>query len=166
MTGPGTGDLAARVQALLLDRGQTLAVAESLTGGLIGAALTAVPGASAVFQGGVIAYATKSKADVLGVSAALLAEHGAVHPDVAAAMARGARRVLSATFGLAVTGVAGPEPQDGRPVGTVFLACTGPDQRSRVLRLHLEGDRETIRERTVEQALTLLLDRLDDTSGK
>ncbi|TDQ52115.1 CinA family protein [Actinorugispora endophytica] len=165
MTGPAAAELASRAHTLLRGRGETLAVAESLTGGLIGATLTGVPGISAVFRGGVIAYATRAKADVLGVPAALLAEHGAVHPDVAVAMARGARGLLKATFGLAVTGVAGPEPQDGRPVGTVYTALAGPDQRHRVLELRLEGDRAAIRERTVESALSLLLDGVSETTA-
>jgi PncC family amidohydrolase len=99
-----------------------VAVAESLTGGLLGAALTEMPGSSGTFAGGVIAYATELKQRLLGVPADLLAAYGAVHPDVARAMAEGACRVLGSPYGLAVTGVAGPDPQDGRPVGTVYAA--------------------------------------------
>ncbi|HEV2346519.1 MAG TPA: CinA family protein [Actinocrinis sp.] len=105
----------------------TIAVAESLTGGQLAAAITAVPGASAVFRGSVTAYATDLKASVLGVDAALLAEVGAVHAEVARQMAEGVRRVCRADVGVATTGVAGPAPQDGRPVGTVFVAVAGPD---------------------------------------
>ncbi|KUP98468.1 CinA family protein [Thermobifida cellulosilytica] len=155
-------DTAARVHALLARRGHTLAVAESLTGGMIGAALTAVPGASATFRGGAVTYATDTKAALLGVPAALLADHGAVHPDVAAAMARGARRLFAATFGLAVTGVAGPDPQDGQPVGTVYAAAALPDDRCHLRKLQLHGGRAAIREQTVAAALELLHDTLLD----
>ncbi|MEY9213377.1 CinA family protein [Thermobifida halotolerans] len=156
--------LAARLQTLLAHHGHTLAVAESLTGGMIGATLTAVPGASAVFRGGAVVYATDTKTSLLGVSATLLAEHGAVHPDVAEAMARGARRVFTATFGLAVTGVAGPDPQDGQPVGTVYAATALPDNRCNLRKLQLHGDRAAIRDQTVTAALTLLLDDVSQTT--
>ena len=113
---------------LLVARGQTLAVAESLTGGLLAAALTDIPGSSAAFRGGVVSYATDLKAALLGVPSDLLDRHGAVHPAVAAAMAQGACRRLAATVGAATTGVAGPDPADGQPVGTVFIAVSmGPD---------------------------------------
>ncbi|WP_369207869.1 CinA family protein [Streptomyces sp. PU-14G] len=114
------------VLALLTERGQTLAVAESLTGGLVAAELTAVPGASRAFLGSVTAYAAELKRDVLGVDGALLEERGAVHPEVARQMAQGVRRVLGTDWGVATTGVAGPQPQDGQPVGTVYVAVAGP----------------------------------------
>ena len=104
------GDLAARIVSALGERGQTLATAESLTGGMLGAAITAIPGASVVYRGGIVAYATELKTVLLGVPAGLLARHGPVHPDVAAAMAAGVRDRLGATWGLATTGVAGPDP--------------------------------------------------------
>ncbi|TQN31019.1 competence/damage-inducible protein cinA [Haloactinospora alba] len=134
----------------------TVATAESLTGGMVGAAITGVPGASAVYLGGVVAYATDAKLALLGVSERVLRDHGAVHPDVARQMARGARDGMSATFGLAVTGVAGPEPQDGQPVGTVFAAVAGPAGDVQLAELHLRGERSEIREATVDQALRLL----------
>ncbi|MDT0423902.1 CinA family protein [Streptomyces evansiae] len=114
------------VVALAREAGWTVAVAESLTGGLVAAELTAAPGASAAFRGSVTAYATELKHRLLGVDAALLAGEGAVHPEVAAQMATGARDALGADWGAATTGVAGPEPQDGRPVGTVYVAVAGP----------------------------------------
>ncbi|WP_435191633.1 nicotinamide-nucleotide amidohydrolase family protein [Streptomyces sp. bgisy126] len=117
---------AAGVLALLAERGQTLAVAESLTGGLLAAELTGVPGASASFRGSVTAYATALKHELLGVDAVLLAERGAVDPEVASQMAAGVRARLGADWGIATTGVAGPEPQDGQPVGTVYVAVAGP----------------------------------------
>jgi nicotinamide-nucleotide amidase len=150
------------VHGLLAERGATVAVAESLTGGLLGAELTEMPGSSATFAGGVTAYATTLKQTLLGVPAELLAEHGAVHPDVAAAMAEGVRERLGATYGLAVTGVAGPEPQDGQPVGTVHIAVAGfgddPVVRSLRLPAPADGDgaRAPIRRMSVVNALDLL----------
>ena len=148
-------ETAAKIVGVLTDRGQTVAVAESLTGGLLGAAITAIPGASVVFRGGIIAYATELKAALLGVPTDLLAAHGAVHPDVAAAMAAGARDRLGATFGVATTGVAGPDPADGKPPGTVHIAVSaGPQPITRALAL--DGSRDEVRRDTVEQALRLL----------
>ncbi|WP_159940060.1 MULTISPECIES: CinA family protein [unclassified Nocardiopsis] len=140
----------------LLDRGATCATAESLTGGLIGAHITAIPGSSGSYRGGVVTYATDTKAALLGVPEDLLAEHGAVHPDVAAHMALGVRRLLRADFGVAVTGVAGPEPQDGQPVGTVYVAVATSPEDTRVRPFRFTGDRAGIRYRTVEGALVLL----------
>ena len=144
------------VHRCLVERGATCATAESLTGGLIGAHLTAVPGASLSYRGGVVSYATDTKAEVLGVPRDLLAEHGAVHPEVAEHMALGVRRVMGADFGVAVTGVAGPDPQDGRPVGTVYVAVATPQEQTRIHRFRFTGDRAGIRYRTVEGALSLL----------
>ncbi len=150
-----SGELAAKIVGTLTERGQTVAVAESLTGGLLGAAITAVPGASVVFRGGIIAYATELKAALLGVPADLLAARGAVDPDVAAAMAAGARNRLGATFGVATTGVAGPDPADGKLPGTVHIAVSsGPESVTQDLAL--AGARDEIRRDTVEQALRLL----------
>ena len=114
------------VVAALRDRSQTLATAESLTGGLVGATLTAVPGASAVYRGGLIVYATELKAELARVSPQTLAADGPVAASTAAQLARGAADVCGADWGLATTGVAGPEPQDGHPVGQVFVAVAGP----------------------------------------
>ncbi|WP_028647155.1 CinA family protein [Nocardiopsis sp. CNT312] len=147
---------AAAVHRALLERGATCATAESLTGGLIGAHLTSVPGASNTYRGGVVTYATDTKAALLGVPAALLAASGAVHPDVAARMAVGVRALLNADYGVAVTGVAGPDPQDGRPVGTVFAAVSTPGETDAVREFRFTGDRAGIRYLTVEGALELL----------
>ncbi|EPD65762.1 MULTISPECIES: CinA family protein [Streptomyces] len=158
---------AADVVRLLTVRGETLAVAESLTGGLVAADITAVPGASKAFRGSVTAYATELKHELLGVDAALLAQRGAVDPQVAAQMAAGVRKALGADWGLATTGVAGPEPQDGRPVGTVFVAVDGPftgDPDSagggKVEALRLNGDRAEIRMESVRSVLALLWQEL------
>lgn len=136
-----------------------MAVAESLTGGLVAAALTDIPGASVVVRGGVLAYATDVKAHVLGVNEVLLAQVGAVDADVAEQMASGVRSLMGATYGLATTGVAGPDRVDGKPVGTVYVAVVGPDS-SRVKALSLSGDRGDIRAGSVLAALTLLAEEL------
>ncbi|MGS2590795.1 CinA family protein [Streptomyces hebeiensis] len=151
---------AARVLAALRARGATLAVAESLTGGLVAAELTAVPGASRAFRGSVTAYATDLKREILGVDGALLDERGAVDAEVARQMAAGVRRALGATWGVATTGVAGPEPQDGRPVGTVYVAVAGPEGREKVNALRLNGGRTDIRKESVRSVLALLLGEL------
>jgi len=145
----------------LVARGETLAVAESLTGGLLAATIVNVAGASAAFQGGLIVYATPLKATLAGVDADLLAARGPVDPDVAEQLAVGARTRCAATWGLATTGVAGPTPQDGIAVGTVFIAVAGPGI-SRVEKLLLQGDRSEIREQSVAEALALLETQLRD----
>lgn len=149
----------------LVRAGATVAVAESLTGGLLAAELVAVPGASRAFRGSVTAYATDLKASVLGVDAALLAARGAVDQDVAAQMAEGVRRLLGADYGVATTGVAGPHPQDGQPVGTVYLAVAGPGGLFGTA-LRLSQGRATIRRRTVDAALDLLSDALDSNRSR
>jgi nicotinamide-nucleotide amidase len=146
---------ASALVGLLVQRGLTVASAESLTGGLVCAALTDVPGASAVVRGSVVAYATDVKAGLLGVDAALLAAGGAVQAEVARQMAVGVCRVLAADVGVATTGVAGPDPQDGRPVGQVFLAAAWGDA-VQVRGLQLDGDRWAIRRACVESALDLV----------
>ena len=145
----------APLHADLRELGATVAVAESLTGGLLTAALTDTPGASATVRGGLVVYATPLKATLAGVPAQLLAERGAVDPDVAVALARGVRSRLDATYGLGVTGVAGPDPQDGKPVGTVFVALAGPDDEV-VAQRALAGDRAAIRAGAVAVALDVL----------
>ena len=139
--------------------GHTVAVAESLTGGLVASALTDIPGASVVVRGGVLAYSTDLKAQVLGVDEGLLARVGAVDADVAEQMARGVRSLMGSTYGLATTGVAGPDKVDGKPVGTVYVAVVGPDS-SRVKALSLSGDRGDIRAHSVLAVLTLLAEEL------
>jgi len=151
--------VAADLIARLSVTGHTVAVAESLTGGLVAAALTDVAGASAVVRGGVLAYATDLKASVLGVDAVLLARAGAVDADVAEQMASGVRSLMRATYGLATTGVAGPDQADGRPVGTVFVAVVGPGT-SRVKALSLAGNRADVRARSVLAVLELLAEEL------
>lgn len=159
-----TQPLAQRIVAELVRRGERLAVAESLTGGLLASALVDVPGASAVFSGGVVAYATELKASLLGVDAALLAARGPIDPEVARQMASGARIRLAvggrpAEFGLATTGAAGPDPQDGHAPGTVWVGFADAEG-SEAVRLALAGDRSAIRAGAVAGALSLLATRL------
>ena len=147
---------AREVVEALAARGLTVATAESLTGGLIVGALTAVPGASAVVRGGVVAYATDVKVSTLGVDAALVARVGAVDPDVAAQMAVGVASLLGADLAVACTGVAGPDPQDGHAPGEVYVAVWSKGE-SVVERLDLAGTRDQVRAATVDRALALLL---------
>lgn len=160
MTESGRTDASAALEHLHR-RGWTLGVAESLTGGMLAAALISVPGASATVVGAIVAYATPLKHSLLGVDAALLAEHGAVHPEVARQMAEGVRHAVvvdgrDADVGIATTGIAGPDSPDGQPVGTVYVGVSAPGGSS-VLTLQLEGDRDAIRAETVRQALSVLL---------
>jgi nicotinamide-nucleotide amidase len=157
-------DLSAEAQevlAALKARGATVAVAESLTGGLLTAALTTPAGASVAVRGGLVVYATDLKAALAGVPAPLLDAQGPVSPDVAAALAAGARDRLGATYGLSLTGVAGPDPQGDTPVGTVFAGIAGPGG-GEVRHLMLTGDRAEIRAASVRAALALLGERLSD----
>jgi nicotinamide-nucleotide amidase len=153
----GTDDdtLDAVVIGLLRSRGETVAVAESLTGGLLGGLLTAGRGASDGFAGGVIAYSNDAKAALLGVGDDLLAAEGAVSAAVAAAMAAGVRARLRTTYGVALTGVAGPDGQDGQPVGTVFAGLATPDGVD-TTQLRLPGDRARIRQYAAVAAVNLL----------
>ncbi len=158
---------AADLLAALRARGLSVGTAESLTGGLVVAALTDVPGASASVVGSVVAYATRVKRDVLGVDGGLLDVRGAVDPDVARQLAEGVCRVLGCEVGLATTGVAGPDAQDGQPVGTVFVAVAvaGAPQEpttTRVEALRLSGSRAEIRGATVERVLDLALATVRD----
>jgi nicotinamide-nucleotide amidase len=142
-------------------------VAESLTGGLVVAELVSVPGASRVVNGGVVAYNTALKHSLLFVPAALLAERGAVDPDVAVAMAEGVRRACAvdgvpASIGLSTTGVAGPDPQDGKPVGTVYVGVS-TDAGTRVFALTLGGSRNALRRRVVSESLVQLKKVLTET---
>lgn len=150
---------AADVVRALSERGETVATAESLTAGLVTAELTSVPGSSAVVRGGLVVYATDLKHALAGVDAALLAEHGAVHPEVARQLAEGARERCGATWGLGLTGVAGPDPQDGVGPGTVHIGLSGPSG-TLVRTLTLGGGRDEVRKSSTTAALNLLLDHL------
>lgn len=158
--------VSARLIQLARSRGRTLAVAESLTGGAVAAALVAQPGASAVLTAGIVAYTNEMKTALLGVDATLLAERGSVDADVAVAMADGVRRATGADLGLATTGVAGPEPHDGKAVGTVYLAVCGPgDAVPTVEELALTGHRDEIRQQSTHDVLALALAGLERVDG-
>ena len=159
VAGPAARELATEIIRLLTQAGQTVAAAESLTGGLVAAALTDVPGSSLAFRGGVVSYATDLKAQLLGVDAGMLAAHGPVYAPVAVAMAEGVRARLGATIGVATTGVAGPGAQDGQPAGTVHVAVSLAGDTV-VRTMGLPGDRDEVRKLTVERVLGLLLGRI------
>ena len=153
---------ATAVLTVLRRRSETLATAESLTGGLVGTRLTSVPGASASYVGGVITYATRLKSTLTGVDPTTLAEHGPVDARTAAEMAIGVCRTCQADWGLATTGVAGPDPQDGHPAGEVYIAIAHPGGGFvRVEALRLSGDRQAIRDAAATEALALLLSGLE-----
>jgi len=162
--GGGVNAAGAAAVVALRAAGQTVATAESLTGGLVCSALVDMPGASAVVRGGVVAYATELKHALLGVDAGLLEARGPVDPDVAQAMAEGIRSRLAATWGLATTGVAGPNAQDGAPPGRVFVAVAGPDG-VRVRRLDVPGGRADVRHAARDAVLALFLERLGVSAG-
>ncbi|EEP78464.1 conserved hypothetical protein [Uncinocarpus reesii 1704] len=158
--------IAREVVQLLKQSGETLAVSESLTGGGVMATLTSVEGCSAVFRGGVVSYATPVKQHLLKVDGDLIAEHGVIHADVAAQMAAGARTVTThqdmapTSWGIGTTGVAGPDPQDGKPVGMVFIGVASPSGSKGFGPFHFPGSRERVREATVGEALSLLRQEL------
>jgi nicotinamide-nucleotide amidase len=147
--------VAAEALALLRAGGDTLATAESLTGGRLAAAVTAVPGASTSYLGGFVTYATELKQTLLGVPAELVEQYGVVSGECARAMAEGCRAVTGATYAVATTGVAGPDLQEGKPVGTVYVGVAGPDGVTAVS-MELVGDRHQIQDRACREALAAL----------
>lgn len=152
--------LAREVLAHLRTAGKTLAVAESCTGGLIAAALTEVPGASKAFAGGAVTYVNELKCELLGVPECLIAQHGVVSAEVAAAMAAGAADRFGTDYGLASTGFAGPDGGTASdPVGTVYLGYHSPCGLW-ACRIHVDGDRATVREHAVRHALNWMRRKL------
>ena len=168
MTDPAGPDETRTLIEELRARRLTVAVAESLTGGLVVAELIRIPGASDVVRGGVVAYATDLKSTLLGVDARILATRGPVDPEVAMQMASGVRdrlgREQPADWGLSTTGVAGPGAQDGHEAGTVFVGLASPEATSSHT-LQLRGDRDAVRQQTVAAAIRLMLDALLSTSS-
>lgn len=150
---------------VLARRGLTLATAESLTAGMLASRIASVPGASAVLRGGLVVYATELKHDLAGVPRSVLDRHGAVSRETAEALADGARSRCGADIGVGLTGVAGPDRQEGHPAGTVFVGLSGPGGRCEVLALHLSGDRAAIREGACEAAVDRLLETVGNESG-
>jgi PncC family amidohydrolase len=169
-------DIAADVIHLLNHAGQTVGVAESMTAGMVMSALSSVPGASDAFRGGIVTYATPLKQTLLGVDAGLIEREGVVHPDVAEQMAQGARRATNpaaadgtappTTWGIGTTGVAGPDPQDGKPVGTVYIGIASPDGAKAWGPFMFSGPCERIREATVMETLAKLREALVAAAGQ
>ncbi len=161
MSGNPLDDLATRLQAAALAAGRTVALAESCTGGMVAAALTALPGSSGYFVGGVVSYADEAKRDLLGVDPAILDAHGAVSAQVAMAMAVGVRALFSADLAASVTGVAGPDGgSDAKPVGLTYVGVAdgaGVDVR----RVVWPGDRAANRHDSVILVLETLLERIE-----
>jgi nicotinamide-nucleotide amidase len=146
---------AGQALALLADASATLATVESLTGGRLAAVVTAVPGASASYLGGFVTYATALKESLVGVPHELVERYGVVSAECAQAMATGCREATGATYALATTGVAGPDRQEWKPVGTVFVGIAGPEGVS-ALAMELVGDRHQIQDRACREALSAL----------
>ena len=146
--------------------GETLATAESCTGGGIGAALTAIPGSSSVYKGGVICYSNWVKSNVLGVPQALRDCHGPVSALVAEAMVIGVRKLLKADAAVSVTGLAGPGGDEyGNPVGTVYVGCSVGDM-TKVMKFTFEGDREIVRSAAQKAAMQMLLSMKKESPSK
>lgn len=156
---------AAAAVAALRGRGWTVATAESLTAGLLAATIAEVPGASTVLRGGLIVYATELKHDLAGVPAEILARHGAVSAETARALAVGAARRCGADVGVGLTGVAGPDRQEGQPVGTVHVGVSTPGREAWSVRMTLAGDRGAIRRAACDAALDLLVGMVDEEPG-
>ncbi|WNB90022.1 CinA family protein [Glutamicibacter protophormiae] len=160
----GSGHDAAALVALATRLGVTVGTAESLTGGAVASEIVTVAGASSCFEGAVVSYSHAAKERVLGVSHELLERVGAVDAAVAEAMARGARTALGVDWSVSTTGVAGPEPHDGHPVGTVFVGVSGPTGDFSQ-RLTLTGDRAGIRAATVARAIDILTTQIAFTAN-
>ena len=156
-----TASAAKRLGAALSAAGKTLAVAESCTGGLLGGAITSIPGSSLYFSGGVVAYGNSAKMSLLGVPSGLIAAHGAVSREVGVAMAEGALSLFRADLAIAVTGVAGPGGGSrGKPVGTVWVAIVARGGVRYAHRFRFPGDREAVRRETVKASLGAAIDAL------
>jgi PncC family amidohydrolase len=149
-------ELTAQLHAELTERDATIATAESLTGGSLGDLLSAAPGASEAYVGGVVSYATSVKQRLLGVGNDIVERHGVVSAECAEQMARGVRELLGVDYAVSTTGVAGPTTQEGKPVGLVFIGVAGPDGVWSE-ELHLDGERPQIRDRTCLEAVRAAL---------
>jgi nicotinamide-nucleotide amidase len=157
-------DLGTRVHLLLRAEGSTVSTAESLTGGRLAVRFTDVPGVSETYLGGAVTYATALKQSLLGVDPSIVEEHGVISAACAEAMASGVRALTGATYGLATTGVAGPDPQEGHPAGTVYVGLAGPGFVTSA-RLDLAGGRTEIQEATCEAVLAALEVRLREQTA-
>lgn len=157
----GESELVRRMTAA----GLTVATAESLTAGMLASRIADVPGASAVLRGGLVVYATELKHVLAGVPLDVLERHGAVSAETARALAEGARSRCGADVGIGLTGVAGPDPQEGHPAGTVFVGLAGPGDHAEVAALALSGGRAEIRAATCDAAVDRVLRALGNESG-
>lgn len=157
--------MAARLQAELLGRGLTVGTAESLTGGAVADVVSSTAGASATYAGGVVSYATSVKQQLLGVSQATVDRHGVVSARCAAEMATGLRKLLGVDLAVSTTGVAGPDVQEGKPVGLVYVGVAGP-AGVETYELHLDGDRAAIRAEATRRAVEALLETVLRGSGE
>jgi nicotinamide-nucleotide amidase len=149
------------VARICLEKGWRIAVAESCTGGLLGGRITSVPGSSAYFVGGVLAYSNSLKISLLRVEPEVIERHGAVSGEVARAMAEGVVTLTDADAGISITGVAGPEGSDQKPPGTVYVAVRTPGGTA-VRRFHFDGDREAVREAAVRGALAVFTEQEEE----
>lgn len=162
--GPDPGVMAAALQAELFERSAMVATAESLTGGELGVLLSAAPGASDTYLGGVISYATDVKYRVLDVAQGTVEKHGVVSAECAAEMAAGVRSLLGADYGMSTTGVAGPTEQEGKPVGLVYIGVAGPGGVT-TKELHLDGDRAQIRRLSTMEAMSAAMAMIVGVEG-
>lgn len=161
---PSAEVVVAALHAALVSRSATIASAESLTGGALGGLLSSAPGASDSYLGGVVSYATALKKQLLGVTDRTVAEDGVVSARCAAQMATGVRSLVGADYAVSTTGVAGPDGQEGKPVGLVFVGVAGPQGVS-TRELHLSGDRSEIRKRTCREAVVTVLEMIRGEGG-
>lgn len=150
-------DTGAQLHAELVQRELTIACAESMTGGAVADALSAAPGASATFLGGVVSYATEVKEEILGVAKETVDRHGVVSAECAEEMATGVRRLMGSDWAVSTTGVAGPDTQEGKPVGLVYVGVAGPSGVT-AHELHLDGERAEIRAAATEAAVRRVLE--------
>jgi PncC family amidohydrolase len=157
--------VAAALHAALVVRAATVASAESVTGGAVGALLSAAPGASDTYLGGVVSYATEVKRKLLDVSQSTVEEDGVISARCAEEMAVGVRALLEADYGVSTTGVAGPTKQEGKPVGLVYLGVAGPDG-VRTKELRLDGERAEIRRQAVLEAVQAVLELVTGVEGR
>ncbi|MBQ8588584.1 MAG: nicotinamide-nucleotide amidohydrolase family protein [Clostridia bacterium] len=146
---------------LLMDKGMTIATAESCTGGMLGAALTSVPGISDCYGYGVVTYSNEAKEKLLGVNHNTLAEHGAVSPETALEMACGALNISEADIAVSITGIAGPGGgTQEKPVGLVYVGIARKDQKNSVHKLMLKGNRQEVRSQVIDNVIRLIIDSI------
>lgn len=157
-------DLVKKLAEKLQRKEMTLVTAESCTGGMLASAITARPGSSKMFERGYVTYSNESKKELLGVSDAILKTHGAVSKECALAMAQGALKNSHADMSISITGIAGPEGDENKPVGLVYFGYALKDGASAAFERRFEGDRQSIREQSTREALNLLISVLEENA--